>query len=758
VSYLIHDCETTIHESYKRKANPFDARNHVVANGFKRPNENIFTHYYGRDRDKQILPILPQDKILVGFNYKFDMLWHWLRPELQDFFRRGGKIWCCQYAEYLLQGQIPSAQMCSMDDIIVKYGGKLKIDEVKAMWKAGIDTVDIPEDLLLRYLGGSDGDISNTEKIFLGQIALARKQGQLVDIMERMEGLLATTEMEFNGLYIDRAVAEQDKAMLERELAAVSDKLDAAIPALPDGCTFSWSSPIHKSALLFGGTIKYEKWTPYLDEAGNQIYAQKKVDCLLKGGEHFVPCDTATPADWLLADKYAKGKRSGEYKTKQVTVPDETKPKGRKCDYLFELKGYTNPEPEWKSKLTDGADNPVFKTGKEIIEVLGKRDIDFLKSLANREKIAKDLSTYYLVEDDHGKQSGMLTCVGSDSIIHHKLNHTITVTTRLSSSDPNLQNLTRSDYDEDLGRAKSLVKRMFSSRFGPDGCMLEIDYSQLEVVVQGLLSGDKQLIADLIARVDFHCKRLSAKLHEEYEVVKLKCKDESHPEHEVYKLQRIGCKKVSFQMAYGAGATKMAASTGLPKEEVEAIVAADNILYPGIKDYYDHVQQVCESNRYPTNIREPLPDKPGVEVQLGRGFYTTPTQARFVFTEVPQEAYLRKRTNRDAGFYRPYFQNYPIQGVGGQLVQYVLGRIFRFFVKHNNFNGQAFMVNTVHDCVWFDCKTTALGLALAPHIVKIMESIPEILKELFGIDCPVPFPVAAEYGNNMLELKGVPTC
>ena len=755
MSYLIHDCETTTVKSYKRVANPFDDRNHVVANGFKRKDGNIFTHYYGRDKGKQTLPIEDQDKILVGFNYKFDLLWHWHLPELQEFFRRGGKIWCCQYAEYLLEGQIPTSQMCSMDDLAPKYGGTLKIDEVKAMWKAGIDTVDIPEDLLLKYLGDPEGsDISNTEKIFLGQVQRARKQGQLIDIMERMEGLLATTEMEYNGLYIDVEQAKADQRMLEDELSEIQQKLDVAIPELPEGCVFLWSSNVHKSCLLFGGSIKYEKWTPYLDEQGNQIYAQKDAEYLLKNGEPFVDVDTATSDEWLSADKYGAGKRKGEYKTKKVKVPDTTKPKGRKVEYSFALSGYTTPEPEWKSKLTDAEGNPVYKTGKEIIEILGNRDIDFLKALANREKIAKDLGTYYSTTDDKGETTGMLTCVMPNSIIHHKLNHNLTVTTRLSSSDPNLQNIPRADFDVDLGRAKSVVKRMFRSRF-TDGCMLEIDYSQLEVVVQGFLSNDPQLIADLIARVDFHCKRLAAKLHADYQEVLKKCKDDEHPEHTAYKKQRTGVKQVSFQLAYGAGAKSISCSTGLPQEEVEAIIAAEHVLYPGVNKYYDYVQAVCEASRYPTMLREPLPDKPQVEVQLGRGFYLSPTQARFVFTEVPQEAYLRKRTGKDAGFYRPFFQNYPIQGVGGQLVQYVLGRLFRFFNKHNNFKGQAFMVNTVHDCVWFDCINEVFAKALAPHIIKIMQSIPEILKELFNIDCPVPFPVEAEYGPNMLNLKGV---
>ena len=81
MSYLIHDCETTIKQSYKRKANPFDPDNHVVANGFKHKGEDVITEYYGRTKNAQSIPITYADNILVGFNYKFDLLWHWHLPE-----------------------------------------------------------------------------------------------------------------------------------------------------------------------------------------------------------------------------------------------------------------------------------------------------------------------------------------------------------------------------------------------------------------------------------------------------------------------------------------------------------------------------------------------------------------------------------------------------------------------------------------------------------------------------------------------------
>jgi DNA polymerase I-like protein with 3'-5' exonuclease and polymerase domains len=433
-----------------------------------------------------------------------------------------------------------------------------------------------------------------------------------------------------------------------------------------------------------------------------------------------------------------------------VKGDDTDKPKGAKQDYGFTFEGYATPNGDWKGKLTDFNGKPVYSTGGDIIEELGTTGIPFLQALANREKIAKDLGTYYYTADDDGSRKGMLTCVMPDGIIHHKLNHHITVTTRLSSSDPNLQNVPRPDFDEALNRAKSLVKRMFQSRFGEEGVMAEVDYSQLEVVVQGLLSLDPQLLKDLNAGVDFHCKRLSAKLHEDYADVVRKCKVEKLPD---YVQMRTQIKGFTFQRAYGAGPAGIAASTGMSIEEVKELIDVEERLYPQITTFYDSVQASCADTRWPTLVREPLPDNPGVYVQCGRGEYKTPTQARFVFTEAPMLKFLRRREGRDAGFYRPAIQNWPIQGVGGQLVQYVLGLLVRHFISNNNYNGDAYLVNTVHDCVWFDCRNAEVAARVIADVVPIMESIPALLKELFNLDCPVSFPVEAEVGPNMMELK-----
>ncbi|KGS76659.1 hypothetical protein X947_5087 [Burkholderia pseudomallei MSHR7334] len=73
--------------------------------------------------------------LLVGVNIKFDLLHALREPQNLDawmeFVARGGNVWDCQLAEYLLRGMEPTSHMLSMDEMVVSYGGNVKIDEVR---------------------------------------------------------------------------------------------------------------------------------------------------------------------------------------------------------------------------------------------------------------------------------------------------------------------------------------------------------------------------------------------------------------------------------------------------------------------------------------------------------------------------------------------------------------------------------------------------------------------------------------------------
>jgi len=368
-------------------------------------------------------------------------------------------------------------------------------------------------------------------------------------------------------------------------------------------------------------------------------------------------------------------------------------------------------------------------------------DTPFLATLGKRNKAKKDLGTYYWYEDPKtGERKGMLTLVDDEGYIHHKLNHTSTITSRLSSSDPNMQNIPRGD--------KSVAKAMFVSRFGDKGRMVEIDYSQLEVVVQGILTKDKQLIADLQAGVDFHCKRLAAKLNEPYEEVVKRAKDEDNERYPMYSALRTGIKGFTFQRAYGAGVGAIADSTGMTTEEVEELINVEERLYPGITYFDQMVEQAINSTRRTTK-RELFVAGQRFNAAIGEWF--SPSGTRYVWTEGEAPAFLHKH-GKFVGFSPTERKNWPIQGEGGFVVQAMLGYLFRYLNNNSNFDGKAFIVNTVHDCVWLDLHEDVVD-TVVPAAKAILESVPTMYQRAFKIDIPVKFPTDAEIGLNMLDLE-----
>ena len=303
----------------------------------------------------------------------------------------------------------------------------------------------------------------------------------------------------------------------------------------------------------------------------------------------------------------------------------------------------------------------------------------------------------------------------------------------------NMQNIPR--------KGNSVVKGLFCSRFS-GGKMAEIDYSQLEVIVQGWLTGDTNLRADIINGIDFHCKRLAQKKGEEYEDVLRKAKDDTHQEHQQYSQERTGVKGFSFQRAYGAGAPAISEATGLPIDEVQQLIQDEKILYPSIEKFNEQVAKAVRNSRLPTGERIFTNKGPAT---IGRGEWFSPTGTRYVWLEQESLDFMKDRGELTS-FSPPQLKNYPVQGTGGELVQMILGKLFRLFLATDNYNGRALLVNTVHDCVWFDTQEDVHERVIN-DAVQVMQAIPQFLEQAYGIDCGVLFRVDAEVGDNMLDLK-----
>ena len=786
MSWAVLDLETTTHSSFKRKANPFSKDNWVVMMGYC-TNEERKPQGFRMTRENQhlmtdkFIELLQGRKLIVGVNLKFDLLYLLRDPcayeAWMDYVARGGNVFDCQLAEYLLQGQIKSSHMLSMDDMAVYYDLDTKVDEVKMLWEAGVATEDIDPDLLARYLLGEDlkdpstgavtgrreGDIGNTRDIFLRQVERAKAAGQSRSILLNMGSLLASIEMERNGMYVDKELGLQLAGELAAELAEARKELDSYLPKdLP--FEFNWGNRYHLSPLLFGGKVKYERreydlkdgtktFTPPNDNDSLYAYSQKDVLCWLLEDGTTVPQDREYmddgQRDYVMGKRqqYKSGKNAGEYKTKKIKADDYTKPKTRMAADYWEFPGFAVPDDEWASS-TEG----LYSVAGEIIEELTSRPdaVPFLKTLGRVAGLSKDLGTYFLTEDSDGNQKGMLTLVGEDGIVHHSINHTSTVTGRFSGSNPNLQNIPKGN--------KSKAKQMFVSRF-KDGSILQSDFSALEVYVQANLTKCAALIQALLKGTDMHCLRLSKKEHMDYDEVFKLCKgwretaaDGTVIEHaavDEWDYKRTGVKVFSFQLAYGAGAATIAKATGMALDEVEALMIAENELFPEITEHFDKRGEEIQKNARATSSFVMHPANPAVKVQIMLSRIQLPSGKKYSYMSSPAPAFMLKR-GVTSSFSPTERKNYEVQGEGAEVMKAAMWLAVREFYRHRNWGGKALLVNTVHDAQYADADPSVRD-EVAAVLHSCMESATDFFCYWFKWQLSVPVPSDTVKGANMGE-------
>jgi DNA polymerase I-like protein with 3'-5' exonuclease and polymerase domains len=733
--------------------NPFADTRDVVSCGWQDQGGQVITTYDEHEFHRGTLTrLLAGTKVLITFNGKFDVqhLTHW--PEdyaaWQDFVAEGGVLWDCQLAEYLLRGMHPEVHYLSLNEVSATYGGDQKIDAIAELWAAGVQTRDIDRDLLLEYL---TGDVKNTRLIFEKQIAVARERGQLKSLLVNFGALCCSIEMERNGMFVDRELAEEKREVLAAEVVTLKAGLEEYVPAAVKS-VFNWGSRYHKSALLFGGVVKVPGYE-YDLKSGLTTMEEPGPDSQFRAEEYAYA--QKTEKHWLLEDgstvsfeqhliesparpisRFKSGINAGEFKTKNVTTDDYTKPKGRKVDVPHTLPGHIDPLPEWASSPPG-----VYKVGSEVMEVLEGSKIPFVATLVRYTGAAKDLGTYFWVEAEDGTRTGMLTKVGADGLIHHKINHVTVVTGRLSSSDPNLQNLPRKD--------KSTVKYIFRSRFS-GGSIGQSDFSSLEVYVQAMLTRAKVLTEALKKGLDVHVLKLSlSKLGEgkSYDELLSLCKGpNATPE---WKEKRTQSKEISFQDAYGAGPAKIAKTTGMSVEDVIAFQSADREANPEIGSFFESLHKALVTSRQPHGEATPHPEVAGVICHLGRGEYITPDGKRYGFTERPA---LRYQTEQgiNQNFSPTEEKNYVVQGTGGEIAKMAMWIAVREFYRHRNFDHGALLVNQVHDAVYIDAALGKKEQALMTLHACMLAASPAY-ERYFDWQLGIHVPAETTYGDSLAD-------
>lgn len=760
MTFCVIDIETQTNEWYGNNSSPHNPDNWIVAAGWCIDNQDIQSEYFPTKElalsSNWLERALDGQKYLVAHNATFEI--QWLRkfyPEtLDNFFKRGGKVLCTQYMEFLLSHQ--QEMYPRLEDCSLKYGGTMKIDEVKLLWEAGYKTSEIDQALLMKYLADPVvGDVANTRRVCFSQIPLLQQQGMWEMVQIRMDSLLFNAYATYFGLYVDLEVAKKNQAEQEARILEIKESILKLLPDdLPSELEFSFTSPYHMSAFLFGGAVQYKAKVQY------DPPKFEKIECyLIEKPDHepyYVGAgDNIDDYHQEYVVKFRAGKNKGQAKVFKI---DSDVPLLKWGDKTYTFKGlinlyelpkhvqdqYLGKRAEFSGKRNLVCGTPVYSTSGDSLDVLATYT-DAAKPLQELKTLEKDTGSFYLRVDASGKKSGMLQYVEPDNIIHHRLNNCATVTARLSSSQPNLHQIPRD--------GTSKVKEMFCSRFGKDGRLTENDYGALEVVALASISGDKNLLDNLLAGTDMHCYRLAGALGEPYDDVFKKCHDKSHPDHKRYKQLRTDVKPRAFSNQYGASAAGIAFSTGCTIEEAEQFKETELKLFPESSVFAQlHIRPEVERVGLTKPMEREQDPETGIWKHYRRGYFQAKGGTCYSFRQFPKR--------EDGKEYYDYkdtqIANYAIQGEASFIVQAACGRVIRALLEQDFYSEQVLPINTVHDCIQTDCASQELAITAGMMVKEIMESTPKWLCEKIPTYTEwnyhtTPFPAEFEVGYNMLE-------
>lgn len=220
-----------------------------------------------------------------------------------------------------------------------------------------------------------------------------------------------------------------------------------------------------------------------------------------------------------------------------------------------------------------------YSTAADVLEKLAP-DYPIVDKILEYRQLTKLKSTY---------ADGLANFIGDDGRIHGKFNQTITATGRISSTEPNLQNI---PIRMELGR---LIRKVFVPEDGY--VFVDADYSQIELRVLAHCSGDEKLIQAYKEKADIHRITASQVFHTPFE--------------EVTSLQRRNAKAVNFGIVYGISSFGLSRDLSISKKEAAQYIEDYFRTYPGIKAFLDESVKNAKDKGYAVTMfgrRRPVPE------------------------------------------------------------------------------------------------------------------------------------------------------
>lgn len=273
--------------------------------------------------------------------------------------------------------------------------------------------------------------------------------------------------------------------------------------------------------------------------------------------------------------------------------------------------------------------------------------------------------------------------------LHTVYNQTVTATGRLSSSNPNLQNI---PIRTERGRE---IRRAFVAR-NDDYVLLAADYSQIELRIIASLAGDRHMIEAFSNHYDIHAAT-AAKIY-------------GMPMEQVTKDLRRNAKSVNFGIIYGISAFGLSEQLGIPRKEAAALIDEYFAQYPDIKNYIDSNIAFAREHGYAQTL-------------LGRRRYLADINSR--------NAAARTFSERNA-------VNMPIQGTSADMIKIAMIRIYQEFQR---LGLKSKMILQVHDELVFDCYK--------PEEQQVRTIVEEAM--LNALPLSIPIEVSIDVGRDWLS-------
>lgn len=352
-------------------------------------------------------------------------------------------------------------------------------------------------------------------------------------------------------------------------------------------------------------------------------------------------------------------------------------------ELLFERLGLSTPFKTDTGELSTGADALEHLEDKHPISGL----------LSEWRKLDKLYGTY--VEPAE-------SWIGEDGLVHPTFNLSGTVTTRLSSEAPNAQNFPRKSNDPFAFQYKYGIKKMFVSRFGKEGIILQFDYSQLELRVAAIFSQDPQLLQAYKEGKDLHI----------YAAAKVRGILES----EVTEDMRTAAKAVNFGLLYGKGAKSLAEDMKMTLDDAQDFIDKYFEEFKGVKAWLDRTRKFVTAEKHVELLTGLWRRLPGVD-------------------------------SNDRGVQGDAFRqavNAPIQGTGANMT---MSSLVRINSKFKELGLKSLIAITVHDSIVADVHVSEFAQVYT--LMKYeMENLPFDWVN-------VPIVAEAEIGRDYGTLVGI---